>query len=152
MEGASLQGSAGDEFAAQGPSKAATKGRKLPATPAPDPATGLIALRAATHAEVAAACERLRALAAGDGVGRVACDARALEAELAAVDALARLALVARRLGCPLKLRRASPQLRDLVAFCGLAPALGVQREGQAEEREQALGVQERVQSGDPPV
>lgn len=75
--------------------------------PPADPATGLIALRAVGRADVVAACARLQVLAKGDGIERVACDASALAAELAAVDALARLALVARRLGCPLRVRRA---------------------------------------------
>src|SRR5690349_6255050 len=106
-----------------------------------------MALRAVTRADVTAACERLHALAAGGNVDAVACDVSELAAEVAAVDALARLALVARRLGCPLKVRRASPELRDLVAFCGLSAALGVVgRDGrQPEEREQPVDVQERV-------
>jgi hypothetical protein len=110
-----------------------------------------MALRAVTRADVKAACERLRALAAGGDVEVVACDVSALVAELAAVEALARLALVARRLGCPLTVRRASPELRDLVAFCGLSGALGVGGDGrEAEQREEPLGVQERVEPDDP--
>jgi hypothetical protein len=111
-----------------------------------------MALRAVGRADVAAACTRLRALTEGREVRLVACDVSALAAELAAVDALARLALLARRLGCPLRVRRASPQLRDLVELCGLTERLGVERERQPEEREQALGVQERVDTGDAPV
>jgi NAD(P)-dependent dehydrogenase (short-subunit alcohol dehydrogenase family) len=110
-----------------------------------------MALRAVTRADVNAACERLRALAQGGDVEVVACDVSALAAEVAAVDALARLALVARRLGCPLKVRRASPELQDLVAFCGLSDALGVGRNGgEPEEREEPLDVEERVDPGDP--
>jgi STAS domain len=89
-----------------------------------------MALCAVTRADVKAACDRLHALAGGEGIDSVACDVSALAAEAAAVDALARLALVAKRLGCPLKVRRASPQLRDLVEFCGLTDALGVGRDG----------------------
>ena len=116
--------------------------------PPAEPATGLMALRAVGRADVVAACARLRALAAGEGIERVACDVGELAAELAAVDALARLALVARRLGCPLRVRRASPQLRDLVELCGLTERLGVEGERQPEEREQPLGVQKRVDPG----
>jgi hypothetical protein len=109
-----------------------------------------LALRAVTRADVKAACERLHALAGGGGIEAVACDASALAAEAAAVDALAQLALVARRLGCPLKVRRASPELRDLVEFCGLSDALGVGRDGrEAEVREEVLDVQERVDPDD---
>jgi hypothetical protein len=111
-----------------------------------------MALRAVTRADVTAACERLRALAGDGGVALVACDASALGAELAAVDALARLALLARRLGCPLRVRRASPQLRALVALCGLGDALGVGRGGEAEQREQAVDVEERVDPDDLPA
>jgi anti-anti-sigma regulatory factor len=40
------------------------------------------------------------------------------------VDALARLQLAARRTGCTVCLRGASPELRDLVAFMGLDSVL----------------------------
>jgi hypothetical protein len=110
-----------------------------------------MALRAATRADVKSACERLHALARNDCL-EVACDVSELEAELLAVDALARLALVARRLGCPLKMRSASPELRGLVELCGLTDALGVVgRNGrQPEEREQPVDVEERVDADDP--
>jgi hypothetical protein len=105
-------------------------------------------------ADIKAACRRLRALAGGGDIEAIACDASGLAAEVAAVDALARLALVARRLGCPLKVRRASPELRDLVDLCGLSDALGVAgRNGrQAEEREQPVDVEERVDPDDAPA
>jgi hypothetical protein len=110
-----------------------------------------MALRAVSRADVKAACERLHALAGGEGIEVIACDVSELAAEVAAVDALARLALVARRLGCPLKLRQASPELCELVAFCGLSDALGVGRNGgEAEQREEPLDVQERVDPDDP--
>jgi len=109
-----------------------------------------LALRAVTRADVTAACERLHALAGGAGIETIACDVSALAAEAAAVEALARLALVARREGCPLKMHRASPELRDLVEFCGLGGALGVRRDGrQAEVREEVLDVEERVDPDD---
>jgi hypothetical protein len=110
-----------------------------------------MALRAVTRADVKTACERLHALAGGGELEAIACDVSALAAEAAAIDALARLALVAKRLGCPLKVRRASPELRDLVELCGLSDALGVGRHGrQAEQREEPLDVQERVDPDDP--
>src|SRR4051812_26268318 len=112
-----------------------------------------MALRAVSRADVKAACERLHALAGGGDLDAISCDVGGLAAEAAAVDALARLALVARRLGCPLKVRRASPELRDLVEFCGLSDALGVGRDGrEAEVREQVLDVQERVDPDDLPA
>jgi anti-anti-sigma regulatory factor len=52
----------------------------------------------------------------------VVCDVSALAgSDLATVDALAGLALVARRLGCRVRLRHASPELRELLALAGLA-------------------------------
>ncbi len=70
--------------------------------------------------DVAALCARLRELARDDPVRIVVCDVGTLAPEARSVDALARLALTARRLGCPLRLRNVSPQLRGLVGFCGL--------------------------------
>jgi hypothetical protein len=40
------------------------------------------------------------------------------------VDALARLQLAARRRGCVIRLRHASPELLELVDFMGLADVL----------------------------
>jgi hypothetical protein len=112
-----------------------------------------MALRAVSRADVKTACERLHGLAHGGDVDAIACDVSALAAEAAAVDALARLALIAKRLGCPLKVRCASPELRDLVELCGLTDALGVGRDGrQPEVREQPRDVEERVDPDDPPT
>jgi hypothetical protein len=92
------------------------------------------------------------ALRVTTGAGVVHCDAGDLAADVVTVEALARLALIARRAGCPLVLRRVSPELEQLVAFCGLGAALGVEVRGEPEQREQARGVQERVQPGDAPA
>ncbi|HEV2057808.1 MAG TPA: STAS domain-containing protein [Solirubrobacteraceae bacterium] len=59
----------------------------------------------------------------------VVCDVGALEADLAAVELLARLRLEARRLGCGLRLRGASRELEQMVAFCGLCDVLPVEEE-----------------------
>jgi hypothetical protein len=72
------------------------------------------------------------------------------------VDAIARLQLTAGRLGCRLRLRNASPELHDLLDLTGLrgivpaGAASGALAE--AEEREQRLGVEERVHRDDPPA
>ncbi|HWF32344.1 MAG TPA: hypothetical protein VG188_07290 [Solirubrobacteraceae bacterium] len=47
-----------------------------------------------------------------------------IEPDAVAVDALARLALAARRHGCTVQLRGASPQLELLIELVGLADAL----------------------------
>ena len=52
------------------------------------------------------------------------CEVTGVAADLAAVDALARLALAARRQGWCVRLCGASKELRELVAFMGLAEVL----------------------------
>jgi STAS domain-containing protein len=76
--------------------------------------------------------------------------------DLEAIDAVARLALAARRLGCAVRLEHASRDLRDLVAFVGLAEVLpcptgsSVEPGGQAEQREESGGVEEEGDPADP--
>jgi anti-anti-sigma regulatory factor len=78
------------------------------------------------------------------------------EPDAAAVDALCRMRLVAGRFGCRLQLRRASPELRELLYLIGLSfvtPDAGPSRrrlERQAEQREEAVGVEEEGDPGDP--
>lgn len=85
----------------------------------------------------------------GDGVLDV--DASALPADAISVDALARLALYARRAGRDARLCGASADLGALLSFLGLAEALGLrlQSQRQAEQREQAIGVEKRVDRDD---
>jgi len=66
----------------------------------------------------------------------IVCDVGALAPDAAAVDALARLQLTARRLGYEICLRDASVDLQDLLDFIGLRDVLRVEAGGQAEERE----------------
>lgn len=69
-------------------------------------------------------CQRLAALLTG-GAGQVICDASGLaHPDLIAVEALARLQLTARRHGSTLRLRRASPQLHDLLELLGLGDTI----------------------------
>ena len=51
-------------------------------------------------------------------------DAAELPADARALDALARLALIARRHGCEPRLLHVTPQLRELIEFAGLGEAL----------------------------
>jgi ABC-type transporter Mla MlaB component len=60
----------------------------------------------------------------GRGCELLLCDVGELPADAVAVDALARLALAARRSGCEVRLRGASPELVELVALIGLADVL----------------------------
>ncbi|MBP0452170.1 STAS domain-containing protein [Kitasatospora sp. RG8] len=91
------------------------------------------------------------------------CDLAALPgADLAVVDALARLRLAATRHGVRVELKNASGPLRELLAFSGLAGVLppvaedglpellGVQPGRKAEEREEHIGVEEVGETGDP--
>lgn len=119
----------------------------------------LVVGSAIADGDAALLCARLRAFVAGAGSGGAAvvvvCDVHGLRADIGAIDALARLALTARRLGGRISLRGASEDLLRVVAFCGLRAVLplgGVQAQRQAEEREQALGVEERVDRRDAPV
>ncbi|MCY0922077.1 MULTISPECIES: STAS domain-containing protein [unclassified Streptomyces] len=97
--------------------------------------------------DVAALCERIGRLAR-DGPREVACDVSALTRPgLGVVDAVARLALAARRAGVRLRLTGAGPSLRVLLALVGLVELLG-----EPEEREPPGGVQEGVEPDDLPV
>ena len=81
----------------------------------------------------------------------IVCDVAALaEANLETIDGLARLQLAARRIGREVRLRHASDDLQDLLAFVGLADVLRVEAGGEPEQREQRLGVEEEGELGDP--
>ena len=89
----------------------------------------------------------------------ILCDlAQLTEADMATVDALALLALRARRLGCSISLRDPSSELCELVAFAGLcdvlprAPDSVVEVVGEPEQREEPLGVEEERDPADPTV
>jgi hypothetical protein len=83
---------------------------------------------------------------------RIDYDASGLPPDAASVDRLARLQLEARRNGDELRVRRASAELLELLAFAGLADVLGVEPCGQAEQREERLGVEEERELADPPA
>lgn len=100
---------------------------------APRPETALPRVLGPSHAVVVVAgpmgstdpstlCERARAMLADSDADVVVCDVDSVtEADLGIIDALARLALAAHRLGRPVVLRDAAPELRELLAFAGLA-------------------------------
>ncbi|GAA2203002.1 MULTISPECIES: STAS domain-containing protein [Streptomyces] len=99
--------------------------------------------------EVPGLCDEVRALVEGSGARVVVCDVGGLGPPgLAAVDLLARLELAARRAGGRIRLRDPDPALPALLDLVGLR----FQMEGQAEEREPPLGVEEAVETGDPAV
>ena len=101
-------------------------------------------------------CDRICALLEQSGAGVALCDVSGVEVDAVTVDALARLQVAARRHGCQVRLRGASSSLVDLLAFMGLSDVLPgdlcSQAVGQAEQREEGVGVEEERQLGDPPV
>jgi ABC-type transporter Mla MlaB component len=68
--------------------------------------------------------ERTCALLVGVSADVLLCDVAGIAADAVAVDALARLALAARRRGCHMRLLGASPELLALVDLIGLADVL----------------------------
>ncbi len=69
-------------------------------------------------------CERVCRLLARSGAAVAVCDVRGVEPDAVTVDALARLQLAAGRYRCQVRLRHASSELLELVAFMGLEDVL----------------------------
>ncbi len=69
-------------------------------------------------------CERVCALLAHERPAVAVCECPTVGADAVTVDALARLQLAARRAGCQVRLRGASPELTSLVALMGLSDVL----------------------------
>jgi ABC-type transporter Mla MlaB component len=126
--------------------------------PLPTPDTIVLAFGGRiARADIPALCERVRALLEGCDAELVVCDLGALvDPDAVTVDALARLQLTARRLGRRVRLRDPCAELQELLALMGLDDVLplgapsGLQPRGQAEQREQAGGVQEEADPVDP--
>ena len=69
-------------------------------------------------------CEQVCALIERTGADVALCDVSKVDPDAVSVDALARLQLSARRRGCQARLRGASNELLDLLAFMGLRDVL----------------------------
>lgn len=65
-------------------------------------------------------CARVGALLEANPAAVAYCDVQTVTPDAVTVDALARLQLAARRYGCVVHLRGASPELQALVRFMGL--------------------------------
>jgi hypothetical protein len=76
--------------------------------------------------DVAALCERLKAVISASDADVVICDVGALPANARALEALARLQLTARRLQRRIRLQRASAELAQLLHFAGLADVVPI--------------------------
>ena len=101
-------------------------------------------------------CERVAAALQRAGGAAIVCDVAALvDPDLGTIDALARLQLAVGTLGGGIRLRNASARLEELLVLAGLrevlppCPELCVEAVGEAEEREEALGVEEEADAGD---
>ena len=69
-------------------------------------------------------CDRVCALLRDSGTDLARCNVGGVDVDAVTVDALARLQLAARRQGCQVRLRNASPELLELVDFMGLSDVL----------------------------
>ena len=69
-------------------------------------------------------CDRVCTLLEVSGAAVAHCDVASVAADAVTVDALARLQLAARRHRCQVRLRGASQELLELVAFMGLCDVL----------------------------
>ena len=76
------------------------------------------------RADLPGLCDRVCALLEGHRAGVALCDVHGVDVDAVTVDALARLQLAARKHGCQVRLRHASSELLDLVAFMGLSDVL----------------------------
>ena len=107
--------------------------------------TGPPKLRVAGHVgpdRAAELCARLRSAADSHPDEPLVCDvARVDDPDIGTVEALARMALSARRLGRVLELERACADLRELIAFAGLAAVLRCENdESDPVDQEAAVG------------
>ena len=92
---------------------------------APAPETVALAIRGPIcRADLPGLCDRVCALLAEGGPTVVLCDVHGVEPDAVTVDVLCRLQLGARRHRCTVRLRHASPELLELVAFMGLSDVL----------------------------
>jgi ABC-type transporter Mla MlaB component len=77
-----------------------------------------------SRADLPGLCHRVCTVLTAGGARVVRCDVRSVEPDAVTVEALARLQLVAGRLGCRVLLYQASTTLVELVAFMGLTNVL----------------------------
>ena len=77
-----------------------------------------------TRDDLPGLCDRICALLSANDADVALCDVCGVEPDAVTVEALARLQLGARRSGCQVRLRNASPELLELVAFMGLRDVL----------------------------
>jgi ABC-type transporter Mla MlaB component len=76
------------------------------------------------RADLPGLCKRVCGLLEGSGADVALCDVSGVDPDAVTIDALARLQLAARRHGCQVRLRHASSELLELLAFMGLRDVL----------------------------
>ena len=76
------------------------------------------------RADLPGLCDRVCGLLERNRAGVALCDVSSVDVDAVTVDALARLQLATRRHGCQVRLRHASQELLELVAFMGLSDVL----------------------------
>jgi len=104
-----------------------------------------------THADLPGLCDRVCALLRTSG-DVVACDVASVDPDAVTVDALARLQLAARRLGCEVRLQNASAALLEVVELMGLTHVLAERTpRPQGVFGSQTLGFG-RASAGNPPA
>jgi hypothetical protein len=119
--------------------------------PADDEGRRLTLRAPMASADVDVLCDRARDLMRGRLDDQLECDVADVGTpDLATVDALARVELTVRRLGSGIRLRGASVDLLELLAFCGVPLESVDELERQSEHREEPGGVQEERDPGDP--
>ena len=92
---------------------------------APAQPTVALAIRGPiTRADLPGLCDRVCALLDSSAAGVALCDVRGIDPDAVTIDALARLQLAAKRHACQVRLRGASNELLELLAFMGLRDVL----------------------------
>jgi hypothetical protein len=76
------------------------------------------------RADLPGLTRRVRGLLESSGARVALCDVRGVAPDAVTVDALCRLQVAARRHACQVRLRHASSELLELVAFMGLSDVL----------------------------
>jgi len=91
----------------------------------PAPPTIMFAIRGPiARTDLPGLCTRVCALLEKSRAGVALCDVSGVQPDAVTIDALARLQLAARRHGCEVRLRHASDELLDVIAFMGLRDVL----------------------------
>jgi ABC-type transporter Mla MlaB component len=111
------------------------------------------------RADLTGLCERVQILLESSNADLAICDVEGIaDPDVVTVDALARLQLIARRLGCEIRVLHADGELRDLLTLTGLSEVvplcaeLPVEPGRQVEEREDGRRVEEEGDPGDAAV